>query len=122
MVNNIFAALYYSDRELHRFNAIGVTPKELSRKNYFELQTMFLQIPRENLEQYCKTFQTEAFWKDMTPAEKALKNLMYPWPSIRIIPTRTGQGRQRIQDEQLGQHVLRIRRRLRKEIKRPIKS
>jgi len=76
MVNNIFAALYYSDRELHRFNAIGVTPKEYISQNYFELQTMLLQIPRENLEQYCKTFQTEAFWKDMTPAEKALKNLM----------------------------------------------
>ncbi|HEX9512506.1 MAG TPA: M48 family metalloprotease [Puia sp.] len=76
MVNNIFAALYYSDREMHRFNAIGVTPKEYISQNYFELQTMFLQIPRENLEQYCKTFQNEAFWKDMTPAEKALKNLM----------------------------------------------
>lgn len=77
MVNNIFAALYYSDREMHRFNAIGVTPKEYISQNYFELQTMFEQIPRENLEQYCKTLQNEAFWKDMTSAEKALKNLMY---------------------------------------------
>jgi len=77
MVNNIFAALYYADRGLHRFNAIGITPKEYISRNYFELQTLFEQIPRENLEQVCKTFQNEGFWKDMTPAEKGLKNLMY---------------------------------------------
>ncbi len=77
MVNNIFSALYYADRSLHRFNAIGVTPKEYISPNYFELQTLFEQIPRENLEQVCKTFQNEGFWKDMTPAEKGLKNLLY---------------------------------------------
>jgi hypothetical protein len=77
MVNNIFASLYYADRELHRFNAIGVTPKEYISKDYFDLQTLFEQIPRESLEAYCKTFQNENFWKDMSPAEKALKTLMY---------------------------------------------
>jgi hypothetical protein len=77
MVNNIFSALYYADRGLHRFNAIGITPKEYISRNYFELQTLFEQIPRDDLEQVCKTFQNEGFWKDMTPAEKGLKNLMY---------------------------------------------
>lgn len=77
MVNNIFSALYYSDRELHRFHAIGIIPKEYISQNYFELQTLFEQIPRDDLEKVCKTFQNEGFWKDMTPAEKGLKNLMY---------------------------------------------
>jgi len=77
MVSNIFAALYYSDKEMHRFNAIGIVPKEYISKNYYELQTLFEQIPREQLEQACKTFQNEGFWKNRSPDEKALKTLLY---------------------------------------------
>jgi hypothetical protein len=55
MVTNVITGLYYADRELSRFNAVGVTPKEYISKDYYELQTMFEQVPREKLEQFCKT-------------------------------------------------------------------
>ncbi|HVU56800.1 MAG TPA: M48 family metalloprotease [Puia sp.] len=77
MMSNIFSGLYYADKELHRFNAIGVTQKEYISKQYYELQNMLEQMPRESLEQYCKTLQSGAFWKDMSPAELALKNFFY---------------------------------------------
>lgn len=77
MISNIISGLYYSDRELHRFNAIGVVQKEYISKDYYELQTMLEQIPREQLEQYCKLFQHAGFWNSMPPGEKALKSLMY---------------------------------------------
>jgi len=60
-----------------RFNAVGVIQKEYISKNYNELQNMLEQMPRESLEQYCKTLQNGSFWKDMSPAERALKNLLY---------------------------------------------
>lgn len=77
MVSNIFSGLYRADKELHRFNAIGVTPKEYISKEYYELQNMLEQMPRESLVLYCKTLQNGPFWKDMSPAEQALKNLFY---------------------------------------------
>lgn len=77
MFNNIISGLYYSDRELHRFNAIGVIQKEYISKDYYELQTMFEQIPREQLEQLCKVFQNAGFWKNMPSSEKALKSFLY---------------------------------------------
>jgi hypothetical protein len=76
MVSNIFSSLYYSDRQLNRFNAIGITPKEYISRDYYELQTMLEQMPRESLEQYCKTLQGESFWSAMTADEKALKDLL----------------------------------------------
>ncbi|MBS1564509.1 MAG: M48 family metalloprotease, partial [Bacteroidetes bacterium] len=48
MVSNIINGLYYADKELHRFGAIGVIPKEYISRSYYELQTMLEQIPREN--------------------------------------------------------------------------
>lgn len=77
MFNNIISGLYYADRELHRFNAIGVIQKEYISKDYYELQTMFEQIPREQLEQLCKLFQNAGFWKSMPSSEKALKSFLY---------------------------------------------
>ncbi|MBO9200648.1 MULTISPECIES: M48 family metalloprotease [Niastella] len=76
MLYNIITGLYYSDREMHRFNAIGVVQKEYISKDYYELQTLLEQIPREQLEQYCKTLQAAGFWKNMPASEKAMKNLM----------------------------------------------
>jgi hypothetical protein len=46
MIHNIITGLYYADREMHRFNAIGVTQKEAVSRDYYELQTMLEQIPR----------------------------------------------------------------------------
>ncbi len=77
MVYNICSGLFYADRELMRFNAIGVIPKEYVSKEYYELQTTLEQIPRESLEGYCKSFQNAHFWKNMPPAEKSFKRLMY---------------------------------------------
>jgi hypothetical protein len=77
MFNNIISGLYFADRELHRFNAIGVIQKEYISKDYYELQTMLEQIPREQLELQCKTFQNAGFWSSMAASEKALKSLLY---------------------------------------------
>jgi hypothetical protein len=77
MIANIINGLYYADREMHRFTAIGVTQKEFISKDYYELQTMLEQIPREQLEQYCKLIQEAGFWKTMPAGEKAFKSLLY---------------------------------------------
>jgi len=76
MLYNIVTGLYFADREMHRFNAIGVVQKELTSKDYYELQTLLEQIPREQLEQYCKTLQGAGFWSHMQSSEKAMKTLM----------------------------------------------
>ena len=77
MLSNIFAGLYYSDRMLNRFNAIGVMPKEVISKEYYALQTLLEQIPRDNLKQACQTLQDGGFWKNMPPVEKDLKSFVY---------------------------------------------
>jgi hypothetical protein len=77
MLSNIFAGLYYSDRELNRFNAIGVTPKEYISKDYYALQTLLEQMPRESLQQSCKILHDEGFWRTLSPAEKDLRTLVF---------------------------------------------
>jgi Zn-dependent protease with chaperone function len=77
MLSNIFAGLYYSDRMLNRFNAIGVIPKEVISKQYYALQTLLEQIPRDNLKQACQTLQDGGFWKNMPPVEKDLKSFVF---------------------------------------------
>jgi Zn-dependent protease with chaperone function len=77
MLSNIFAGLYYSDRMLNRFNAIGVMPKEMISKEYYALQTLLEQIPRDNLKQACQTLQDGGFWKNMPAVEKDLKSFVY---------------------------------------------
>ena len=77
MVYNVFAGLYYNDRELNRFNAISITPKEFISKDYYQLQNMLEQMPRESLEQYVTTLQKADFWNRSTTDEKALKGLLY---------------------------------------------
>ena len=77
MLSNIFAGLYYSDRMLNRFNAIGVMQKEYISREYYALQTLLEQIPRESLVQTCKILQDEGFWKNLPPAEKDMKTLVF---------------------------------------------
>jgi len=77
MVYNVFGGLCYNDKELHRFNAIGITPKEYISKDYYQLQNMLEQMPRESLQQYFTTLQSADFWKRAPDDEKALKNIMY---------------------------------------------
>ena len=76
MIYNIFSGLYYSDKQLNRFNAIGVTPKEYISKDYMELQNMLEQMPKESLEQYCSLLKNVSFWNHMNSDAKALKTLM----------------------------------------------
>ena len=75
MIYNIFSGLYFSDKQLSRFNAIGVTQKEYISKDYYALQTVLEQMPRETLEDYCKRLSNAGFWQDMTPDAKAFKSL-----------------------------------------------
>jgi len=77
MISNIFSGLCFNDRELHRFNAIGIIPKEYISKDYYQLQNMLEQMPRTNLQQYCSTLQNAVFWKNLPADEKALKNIMF---------------------------------------------
>ena len=77
MLSNVFAGLYYSDRMLNRFNAIGVVPKEVISKDYYALQTLLEQIPRDHLKQACLTLQDEGFWKNMPAEEKSLKSFVF---------------------------------------------
>lgn len=76
MMFNIFSGLYYSDKQLNRFNAIGVKPKEFISKEYFELQSMLEQMPKESLGQYCSQLKNISSWNNMSSDAKAFKILM----------------------------------------------
>lgn len=76
MVSNIFFGLYYADRQLNRFNAIGIIPKEYISRDYYSLQTLLEQIPRESLRQSCETFRKGAFWTSLPGAENNFRDLM----------------------------------------------
>lgn len=75
MMYNVFSGLYFADKQLSRFTAIGVTQKEYISKNYYELQTMLEQMPRETLEDYCKKLSNATFWQSAPADAKAFKTL-----------------------------------------------
>ena len=77
MVSNIFSGLYYADKQLHRFSAIGVMQKEYISKPYYELQSALEQMNSDHLSKYCSTLQSQQFWSKLTTDEKALKGLMF---------------------------------------------
>lgn len=77
MFYNVFTGLASADKDLSRFNAIGVVPKESISKSYYELQTMLEQVPRESLAKFCKTIYDASFWSKMDASEKAFKKFMY---------------------------------------------
>jgi hypothetical protein len=76
MLHNVVQSLYESDKELHRFASVGVKQKEYISKDYYELQTLMEQIPRDKLEESCKSLQNAVFWSKMQGPEKALKSLL----------------------------------------------
>jgi hypothetical protein len=76
MVYSIFTGLYFQDRELQRFNAIGIKPKEYISRDYYHLQTMLEQMPAENLRQYCTILQQAGFWAQRPDDEKAMGKLL----------------------------------------------
>jgi predicted Zn-dependent protease len=77
MVTNVINRIYFFDNMLHRFKALGVKQKEYISRDYFAMQTMLEQMPREQLEKYCKTLQDAPFWKNMSPAENGFKKVSY---------------------------------------------
>ena len=60
MLNNVFNALCYHSRELHRFLAIGITPKELISADYYVLNHARTDAAGK-LVQYCKVLQAGRF-------------------------------------------------------------
>lgn len=90
MAYNVFAALCFNDKELHRFNAIGIIPKEYISNDYYQLQNMLEQMPTESLQQYFTVLQKADFWKRTTADEKALKDMMY---SLAIDPSGSEKSR-----------------------------
>src|SRR3954464_10502748 len=77
MLYNIFNGCCDNDRQLHRFISIGITSKEYISKEYYALQNMLEQMPRESLTQYCSILQNATFWNTRPADERALKSLMY---------------------------------------------
>lgn len=75
MTYNVLAGLYYSNKQLNRFNAIGIKPKEFISNNYYELQNLLEQIPSQNLEQLVKAGSNADFWNNMTSDAKGMKAL-----------------------------------------------
>jgi len=73
MAHNVLAGLNYSNKQLNRFNAIGIRPKEYISKNYYELQTMLEQIPADNLVQLYKSSTNQSFWGGMSAESKRIK-------------------------------------------------
>ncbi len=76
MVHNILQGLYFSDKQLNRFRAIGLVPKEYVSKDYNALQTLLEQLPRENLAQFCTAFRQLSFWQKLPSDANGIKILM----------------------------------------------
>ena len=76
MLHNVIAGLYYADLNLMRFTAIGITQKEYISKNFYELQNMLEQMPKDKLQAYYKDLQSTSFWGKMPADAKGLKLLM----------------------------------------------
>ncbi len=77
MMYNVMEGLYYSNKQLNRFNAVGIKPKEYISKNYYELQNFLEQVPSDKLEELCKAGAGQSFWSNMPPDAKGIKILFY---------------------------------------------
>lgn len=75
MTYNVLSGLYYSNKQLNRFNAIGIKSKEFISKNYYELQNLLEQIPADKLEELIKTGSNAAFWNNLPADAKGMKTL-----------------------------------------------
>ncbi|WP_430895183.1 MULTISPECIES: M48 family metalloprotease [unclassified Paraflavitalea] len=75
MFHNSVIGLYYSDKNLMRFNSINVVQKELVSKNYFELQTALEQMPTDDIKLLYEGLQKLDFWKSLNSDEKGLRDL-----------------------------------------------
>lgn len=73
MFSNVMLSLYKADKDLHRSSTIDIQRKEYISKQYYELQTMLEQIPRDKLAEDCKLLQSAAFWNNVSASEKAMQ-------------------------------------------------
>jgi hypothetical protein len=76
MLHNVFAGLVYADKQLNRFNAVGVMKKEYISASYYELQNVLEQMPKDAMEQYYKAAYNGGFWSRMGDDAAGLKKLM----------------------------------------------
>lgn len=75
MTYNVLSGLYYSNKQLNRFNAIGIKSKEFISKNYYELQNLLEQVPADKLEELIKAGSNAAFWNNLPADAKGMKTL-----------------------------------------------
>jgi len=76
MASLVLNRLYNADKKFERFNAVNVEKKELISSKYFDLQTLFEQIPREKLEMICSTELNKPFWQNANADTKSLKIIL----------------------------------------------
>ena len=76
MTYNVLSGLYYSNKQLNRFNAIGIKPKESISKSYYELQNLLEQLPANTLEEMIKAGSGAAFWSSLPSDAKGMKILL----------------------------------------------
>jgi hypothetical protein len=77
MIHNIFGGLVYADKQLNRFNAIGVLKKEYISANYYELQNMLEQMPKDDLRRFYDVLRSAPFWAQMGKDAVGMKDLLY---------------------------------------------
>lgn len=75
MIYNVLSGLYYSNKQLNRFNAIGIKSKEFISKSYYELQNLLEQVPANTLEELIKAGSNAAFWSNLPADAKGMKAL-----------------------------------------------
>ena len=76
MCTYVLNGLFLADKKLSRFNAINIRSKEYISSSYLELQNLFEQIPRENLEASCKTLFNQPFWQQAKADDRSFKSIL----------------------------------------------
>jgi hypothetical protein len=76
MCTYVLNGLFWADKKLSRFNAINIKSKEYISSSYLELQNLFEQIPRENLEASCKALFNQPFWQQAKADDRSFKSIM----------------------------------------------
>lgn len=87
MFYNVMAGLYLSDKQLNRFNAIGIVPKEYISKDYLALQTFFEQVPKDSLFQLYKSMHNAPFWSQQPTDAKGLKSFFAALNEAALVDT-----------------------------------
>ena len=73
MFNNVMMSICKFDKDYYRTTSIDIQRKEYVSKEYYQLQTMLEQIPRNKLTEGCQQLQHAAFWGSVSSSEKAMQ-------------------------------------------------